>query len=121
MNPNVAGYNRIRFWGKALQLLLWMQLLQQYMVLERGSVQQTKVSDGAAWASPSGFCKASDAAQRTSLGWVRGHDLRSVSVTKNGSTSTKTYYYNESGQVAKIKKSDGSYIRYHYDSDNLEY
>ena len=121
MNPNVAGYNRIRLVCKTFQLLLWMQLIQQYMVLERGSTQQTKVSNGAAWASPSGFCKASDAAPGRVPLQVRGHDLRSVSVTKNGSTSTKTYYYDESGNISKILKSDGSYTRFHYDSDNLEY
>ncbi len=56
------------------------------------------------------------------LSWVRGKDLRSVSFVENGATTkTNTYYYNESGQRAKIVSSDGSYTRFHYDSDLLEY
>lgn len=51
------------------------------------------------------------------LTWEQGKQLRSV----NNNGTTKTFYYDESGRVKKAVLSGGSYTKYHYDSDNLEY
>ena len=52
------------------------------------------------------------------LTWEQGHQVKNIT---EGSTINNTYYYNESGLMAKVKKKDGSTIEYYYDDDQLEY
>lgn len=56
------------------------------------------------------------------LSWKQGKQLGEVEFTVDGNvTKAYRYYYDESGRIKKIDQGSGNYIKYHYDSDNLEY
>ena len=56
------------------------------------------------------------------LSWKQGKRLGEVEFVVDGNvTKAYSYYYDESGRIKKIDQGSGNYIKYHYDSDNLEY